>query len=53
MRSPPNPPALLPGQTGPPVVCAFWDPRIDHTTFVPGAAVDVLLFAAGPANVLA
>ncbi|MEO0652063.1 MAG: hypothetical protein AAFZ65_15425, partial [Planctomycetota bacterium] len=44
----PNPDVLRPGQTSGPVVGATWDPRIDHTTFVPNALLDVLAFSLTP-----
>ena len=37
LGSPPNPNALLVGQTSAPVLGAVWDPRIDHAAFLPGA----------------
>lgn len=40
-----NPDVLLPGQTSGPVVGAVWDPQVDHTTFVPAALGDFLLFS--------
>lgn len=48
--SPPNPDALLPGQTSGPVLGAVWDPVIDHASFQPGAVLDVLVLTALPAN---
>jgi len=42
LGSPPNPHALLPGQTSGPVVGSTWDPRVDHTSFVPHAVLDAL-----------
>ena len=48
--TPPNPLALLPGQTSGPVVGAVWDPVIDHAGFLPGSFIDVLGVAALPAN---
>ena len=42
LGSPPNPAALLPGVTQAPNLGATWDPVIDHTTFLPGATLDVL-----------
>ena len=38
---PPNPFALLPGLSGPPMAGSLWDPIIDHTTFVTNAVLDV------------
>ncbi|MFT5286224.1 MAG: hypothetical protein ACI8TQ_002392 [Planctomycetota bacterium] len=49
--TPPNPLALLPGQTGGPVLGGIWDPVIDHSTFMPGAIVDFLSFSLVPDNV--
>ena len=51
LGAPPNPAALLPGQTSGPVLGAAWDPLVDHSTFLPGATVDVLGITATPANV--
>lgn len=48
---PPNPFAFLPGVTSGPVVGGTWDPVIDHTTFFPGALVDIVGIALGPASV--
>ena len=42
LGSPPNPMALLPGMTSGPLVGATWDPAIDHSSFFPGALIDVL-----------
>lgn len=39
---PPNAMALLPGLTSGPIVGATWDPAIDHSSFFPGAVLDVL-----------
>jgi hypothetical protein len=47
---PPNPHALLPGVTGPPVIGANWRPHIDHASFFPGATADLLGITAAPAN---
>lgn len=49
--SPANPIALLGGQTSGPVLGATWDPRLDHTSFVPAAVLDAVLIAFSPANV--
>jgi hypothetical protein len=43
LGNPPNPLAFLPGRTSAPIVGAVWDPRIDHTTFFPGATADFVL----------
>ncbi len=48
---PPNPNALLPGVTGPPVIGGNWRPHIDHTAFFPEATADLLGITAAPANV--
>ncbi len=50
LGSPPNPNALLPGVTSGPVLGAVWDPVIDHTTFLPGATVDLLAVTPNPLN---
>ena len=42
LGTPPNPNALLPGQTSAPIVGATWDPVIDHTEFLPDAVVDLV-----------
>ena len=49
--TPPNPSALLPGQTSPPVIGGSWDPIIDHTTFVTNAALDFAMFGGAQLNV--
>lgn len=46
--TPPNPAALLPGQTSGPLLGATWDPRIDHTSFFPGALADLLVVTPAP-----
>lgn len=51
--SPPNPVALLPGQTSGPVLGQTWDPVIDHTWFLPTAIADYLLISLTPANLSA
>ena len=50
LGSPPNPNALLPGQTSGPAIGSTWDPVIDHTTFMPGAAFDFLGITVNPLN---
>jgi hypothetical protein len=42
---PPNPDALQPSATGGPVIGTVWDTSIDHTTFLPDALLDVIVFA--------
>lgn len=49
LGTPPNPNALLPGQTSGPVIGAIWDPVVDHTSFFPGALVDLIGISAAPA----
>jgi len=51
LGTPPNPYALIPSSTGPPVIGEIYDPSIDHTTFVPSAVLDVYGFFLFPANV--
>ena len=51
--TPPNPVALLPGQTSGPVLGATWDPVVDHTTFEPSATIDYLVISIASANVAA
>lgn len=51
LGTPPNPNALLPGQTSGPVAAGIWDPVVDHGTFVPGAVVDYLLLSVAPVEV--
>lgn len=46
---PANPWALLPSTNGP-VSGTVFDPRIDHTTFLPDATLDLLGVGFGPAN---
>lgn len=48
LGSPANPNALLPGTTGAPVVGQLWRPVVDHTSFLPGALIDLLVIDAGP-----
>ena len=48
--APPNPDAFLPGVSGGPVIGETWDPVIDHTTFVPGAILDVFAISLSAAN---
>ena len=48
--TPPNPIALLPGQSSGPVIGATWDPVVDHASFQPGALLDVLVLTTLPAN---
>jgi hypothetical protein len=43
LGNPPNPAAFLPGRTSAPVVGGVWDPRLDHTSFAPGATADFVL----------
>jgi|GEM_PF-2745137 len=50
LGSPPNPNALLPGQTSGPVIGATWDPIIDHTSFVPVSLADFLIITPLPVN---
>ncbi len=50
LGTPPNPAALQPSASGPPRIGAAWNPRIDHTTFMPAAAVDVLLIGRTAVN---
>ncbi|MEM7204581.1 MAG: hypothetical protein AAF628_30265, partial [Planctomycetota bacterium] len=51
LGTPPNPQAFLPGVTSPPIVGQTWDPRIDHTSFVPGATADFALLSGSSTNV--
>jgi len=48
--SPPNPAALLPGQTSGPRAGEVWDPLVDHTSFEPAATADFLLLSFQPTN---
>ncbi|QDU83948.1 hypothetical protein Pla163_10490 [Planctomycetes bacterium Pla163] len=48
---PANPAALLPSSINGPALGSTWAPRIDHTTFVPGAVLDVLVLTAVGTNV--
>ena len=50
LGSPPNPDVLL-GGVLPPAIGNLWDPVIDHTSFLPGAATDYLIGSATAANV--
>jgi hypothetical protein len=53
LGSPVNPDALKPGVTSGPVLGHVWDPRIDHTSFLPAAVFDVLGITVNPLNVVA
>ncbi len=46
--APPNPSALLPGQTTGPLIGRTWDPLIDHTSFAPAAVLDFMGVDLGP-----
>lgn len=50
LGTPPNPNAFLPGITTPPILGTTWDPVIDHTTFAPLAALDLVGITLSPAN---
>lgn len=50
LGTPPNPSALTPGTTSPPILGADWDPRILHLNFVPMAVLDVLVTSLQPFN---
>lgn len=50
LGTPPNPNALLPGQSSAPIVGAIWDPRIDHSSFASDSILDVLAVAASAAD---
>lgn len=51
LGSPPNPAVLLPGESGPPAAGLAWDPKVDHTSFVPNATVDVLAISLRSVNI--
>ncbi len=51
LGTPPNPNALLPGQTNGPVVGVVWDPVIDHTTFYPQSVLDILIISGIAVNI--
>jgi hypothetical protein len=51
LGTPPNPAALLPAPAGGPLVGQPWNPRIDHTTFFPGALLDLLAVTPLPSPV--
>ena len=48
LGTPPNPNALLPGQTSGPVLGAVWDPIIEHANFASGAVLDFLGLSTDP-----
>ncbi|HED65389.1 MAG TPA: hypothetical protein ENJ09_07525, partial [Planctomycetes bacterium] len=51
LGSPANPNALLAGSSPGPILGSTWDPRIDHSSFFPGATTDLLLISPqGPIN---
>ena len=49
--SPANPDVLLPGVTTGVVIGKFWDPIIDHTTFLPLSVFDALFMTPSPVNI--
>ena len=49
--TPPNPNALMPGVTSRPLIGSTWDPAISHSSFFPGALIDVLALGVVPYNV--
>ncbi|MEM7307853.1 MAG: hypothetical protein AAF682_14335 [Planctomycetota bacterium] len=51
LGTPPNPNALLPGQTSGPVVGTVWDPIVDHTGFAADAFVDLLAISLTSPNI--
>ena len=52
LGTPPNPNAFLPGVTSGPIIGATWDPVVDHSSFHPGAVLDILAIdLTGPINV--
>jgi len=48
---PPNPDVFLPGVTTGAVIGQFWDPFIDHTSFMPASIFDAFIMTPGPVNV--
>ncbi|MEM7311288.1 MAG: hypothetical protein AAF682_31770 [Planctomycetota bacterium] len=50
LGTPPNPNVYLPGPT-PPTLGTTWEPRVDHTSFLPNALFDFAAFSAAPVNV--
>ncbi|HEX5050802.1 MAG TPA: hypothetical protein VFZ65_03435 [Planctomycetota bacterium] len=51
LGTPPNPMALVPGISSGPLLGATWDPAIDHSSFFPGALIDVLGLSTTAVNV--
>lgn len=51
LGTPPNPAALLPGQSSGPVAGLVWDPVVDHSSFEPLAVLDGLILSLGPTQV--
>jgi len=49
LGTPPNPPALLPGDVAP-AVTAVWDPLIEHAVFQPLAVLDFLALSGVASN---
>lgn len=45
LGTPPNPNALQPGVTSGPILGQTWDPRVDHGSFIPNSALDLLLIS--------
>jgi hypothetical protein len=50
LGTPPNPNAYKPGTQGP-ILSTVWDPRIDHTTFLPTAVLDFAAFSGTASNI--
>ena len=50
LGTPPNP-NVFGGATQQPIIGTTWDPRVDHTTFMPAAILDFAAFSAFQANI--
>ena len=50
LGEPPNPLALAPAASGPPVIGGLWQPSVDNAQVLPSAVADVLVLSVQPAN---
>ena len=51
LGSPANPNVFAPGLTSGPVIGGTWDPVVDHSSFLPGAWLDVAVVSAGATQI--
>jgi hypothetical protein len=50
--TPPNPLAFLPDPAGGPILGGTWSPFFDHTSFLPGSLLDLILVSPSPVNIV-